>query len=75
MKGQPTEVLAGSGDSTRDAENPETGKPPSSGGRDKGRKECYGVRAGAQERRGRYILKRGSHCQRHVRVIASHHLH
>ena len=28
MKGQPTEVLAGSGESAEDAENPESGKPP-----------------------------------------------
>lgn len=27
-KGQPTEVLAGSGESAEDAENPESGKPP-----------------------------------------------
>lgn len=28
MKGQPTEVLAGSGESAQGAENPEIGKPP-----------------------------------------------
>ena len=28
MKGQPTEVLAGSGEPAEDAENPESGKPP-----------------------------------------------
>lgn len=28
MKGQPTEVLAGSGESAEDGENPESGKPP-----------------------------------------------
>ena len=28
MKGQPTEVLAGSGESAEDAESPKSGKPP-----------------------------------------------
>lgn len=74
MKGRPTEVLAGSGESTRDAKNPGTGKSPILRQKIQWEKNAPGMRAQAQERRkghwvGATILKRGSYHQRFFRVI------
>ena len=79
MKGQPTEVLAGSGESAEDAENPESGKPPilslkiqGEGRVVQGESWSPGRQEGCWARN--YTLGSGKQHLRFYRVIASHHL-
>lgn len=87
MKGQPTEVLAGSGESTRDAKNTGNGKLLILRQKIQREEKVPGMRARAQDRRkvtdqelqpwkgGATTLKRGSYHQRLFRVIALYCLH